>query len=120
MQQQIAWYFKDEVAPEEYARQESELLARNSQISVHRQRSKSDVVAVEYRDHEQKEDKWYDARPYFADCSGFDCVWSKCWTGAHAAPRDRSAQCSTEISVGKVNRTESVDDTKLRAYVLRQ
>lgn len=96
MQQQVTGYLKNEIAEEEDSCDESVLLAADSQFPVHRQRGKSDVVPVEYSDHEQEEDEWDDVRLQPADCRDFDCCWSGRWTG-HPSPPDGSAQCSTDV-----------------------
>ena len=73
MQQQIAWYLENEIAPKEYARQQSELLARDSQLLIHSQRCEPNVDAVNKANYEQNEDEWDDVRFQLADRCGFDC-----------------------------------------------
>lgn len=86
MQQKVARYLENEIAPKEYARQQSELLARDSQLPVHGQCREADVDPVNEIDHEEKKDEWDDVRLQFADCCGFDCGWSKGWADRHATP----------------------------------
>ena len=88
MQQQVTGYLKNEIAEEEDSCDESVLLAADTQFPVHCQRSKSDVVPVEYSDHEQKEDKWYDPRPYFADGCYLKCAFNSS-RSRHLLPRVR-------------------------------
>ena len=47
MQEQIAGDFKDEVAEKENPEDQSELLAGDGQLSVHGQRRKPNIVAIE-------------------------------------------------------------------------
>src|SRR5215469_15643619 len=58
--QKIAGYLKNEITPKEYSRQESELLACDSQVLVHRQRREANIDPVEEGDHHENEDKWDD------------------------------------------------------------
>src|SRR5215813_6828270 len=87
--QQVAGYFKNEVAKEEDSRDQSKLLAADSQFLVHGQSGESNIDSVNERDHEENEHERDNPRPQPANCCGFDCAWSKGWTGAHAAPPRR-------------------------------
>ena len=53
MQEQIAGDFKDEVAEKENPEDQSELLAGDGQLSVHGQRRKPNIVAIEYGNDEK-------------------------------------------------------------------
>ena len=84
MQQQVTGYLKNEIAEKEDSCEESVLLAADIQFPVHSQRSKSDVVPVEYSDHEQKENKEDDVRSQLVDGCGFYCAWSNCGSSYHS------------------------------------
>src|SRR6516165_2477408 len=71
VQQQVARYLKNEIAPIEYARQEPELLASDSQLLVHRQRRKPNVDPVNEVNDEENKDKRDDVPLEFAECSSF-------------------------------------------------
>ena len=68
MQQKVAWYLEKKIAPKEYARQQPELLARDSQLFVHGQRRKANVDPVNKVNDEQNEDEWDDVRFQLAAC----------------------------------------------------
>jgi hypothetical protein len=72
VQQQIAGDFKDRVAKKENPKDQSELLACDSQLSVHRQRRKPNVDSVEKGNDEKQEDKRKNPDPYFPNGSGRD------------------------------------------------
>lgn len=67
-----------------YARQQPELLARDSQLFVHGQRREASVDSVNGVSHEQNEDERNDVCFQLADCCGFNTASSDCWTGCHA------------------------------------
>ena len=72
VQQQIAGDFKDRVAEKENPKDQSELLACDSQLSVHRQRRKPNVDSVEKGNDEKQEDKGKNPDPHFPNGSGRD------------------------------------------------
>src|ERR1700674_753834 len=72
VQQQIAGNFKDEVTEEENPEDQSELLAADGQLFIHRQRRKPNVVAIEKGNYEKQEDKGKNPDPHFPNGSGRD------------------------------------------------
>ena len=96
MQQKVARYLENEIAPEEYARQQSKLLARDSQLLIHGQCCEANVDPVNEVNDEENEYERNDVCSQLANYSVFDCALNRGWTGAHAALRDELAQCSTE------------------------
>jgi hypothetical protein len=72
VQKQIAGYLKEKVTEKENPEDQSILLAVDGQLSVHRQRRKPNVVAVELGNDEQQEHKGKDPDPHFLDSSCLD------------------------------------------------
>jgi len=72
VQQQIAGDFKDGVAEKENPKDQSELLACDSQLSVHRQCRKSNIDSVEKGNDEKQEDKGKNPDAHFLNGSGRD------------------------------------------------
>src|SRR5215471_6886782 len=83
VQQQVAGYFKNEVAKKEDSREEPILLAGDSQLLVHDECREPNVDSVEDGIYQENENEGNDPRPHFAKCSLSNCGWSNCWTGCH-------------------------------------
>jgi len=60
--EQVAGYFKNEVAQEEDSRDQSKLLAGNSQFLVHCQSGEPNIDSINERNHEENEDERDDVR----------------------------------------------------------
>jgi hypothetical protein len=67
VQQQVAGNFKYEIAEKEDTEDQSELLARDGQLFVHRQRGEANIVAVDDGDDKQQKYKRKDPKPQFPD-----------------------------------------------------
>ena len=65
VQQQIARDFKEEVAKKENPEEQSELLASDCQLLIHRQRGKPNVDAVQISDDVEKKNKGDNPDPHF-------------------------------------------------------
>src|SRR6266705_4160204 len=72
VQEQIAGNFKKEIAQKEDPGDQTELLAGNRQLLVHRQRRKPNVDPVEKADDVQQEKKGQYPGPYFPNRSCLD------------------------------------------------
>lgn len=79
-----ARYLKSEVAEEEDACDKSVLLARDSQLLVHRQCRECNVGPVDKVNYEENENKWNDPRSQFSDYPGLNIGWKECRIGSHA------------------------------------
>ncbi len=115
VQQQIAWYLENEVAPKEYARQQPELLARDSQLFIHCQRCEPDVDTVNKVNDEQNEDGWDDVRFQLQIVVASTVVGAGDGLAVTPHPRDGSAQCSTESRSRIVSRTVYLFSRRCRA-----
>jgi len=73
VQQEIARDFEKAIAKEEDSGCESELLAGDGKVLVHRQRSEPDVDAVHERDDIQEEEERKEPEPQLSDRPPFDC-----------------------------------------------
>jgi hypothetical protein len=72
VKQQVARNLEKDVAGEKHRGDETILLRVDPELRVHGQRGKSDVVAIEGRDHEENENERNDPRSQLADRSCFD------------------------------------------------
>src|SRR6266446_5259136 len=84
VQQQVARNSKEQVAEKEDPGEQTELLARDRQFLVHRQRRKPNVDPVEKADDVQQENKGDNPDPYFPNRSGLDEARSDWLSAGHA------------------------------------
>src|SRR6266568_6211345 len=82
VQQQIAGNFKEEIAKKENPYQQSELLARDGQFLVHRQRRKTNIDPVEKGNDVEKEEKGKKSDLQFPNRALFDGVPTAGYHGA--------------------------------------
>jgi hypothetical protein len=87
VQQQITRDLEQEVAKKENTADQSELLAGDSQVLIHRQGGKSDVGAIEVANEVKHKDKRDDLPLYLLNRSGFDgCPIGSCFVSSEHLP----------------------------------
>ena len=83
MQQHVARNSKEQVAEKEDPGEQTELLARDRQLLVHRQRRKPNVDAVEKADDVHQEKKGDNPDPYFPNRSSLNGFRTGVYFAAH-------------------------------------
>ena len=86
VQQQVTRNSKEQVAEKEDPSEQTELLARDRQLLVHRQRRKPNVDPVEKADDVQQENKGENPDPHFPNRSGLDGLRTGIYFVAHDQP----------------------------------
>src|SRR5207247_10269403 len=93
VQKQVAGNFKKEIAQKEDTGDQTELLAGDSQLLVHRQRRKPNVDPVEKADDVQKEKKWENQDTQYTNCSDLIGVRMGVNFNVYARPHERLSAC---------------------------
>src|SRR6266480_7927037 len=123
MQQQIARNFKEEVAEKENPGEQTELLASDRQLLVHRQRRKRNVDSVEKADDVQQEKKGENPGPHFPNRSSLDGLRTGVYFAAHDQPRLSSSRriltCLPQSSRERGNDAASSLDNVVVTYWCR-
>ena len=86
VQEQVAGNFKKEIAQKEDTGDQTELLAGDRQLLIHRQRRKPNVDPVEKTDDVQQEKKGQYPGPHFPNRSGLDGLRTDVYFPAHHQP----------------------------------
>jgi hypothetical protein len=75
--EQVAGYFKNEIAEEEDPRDQSKLLTGHSQFVVHCQSGEPNIDSINERNHEENKDERDDPRLQLAECSSLNLKCSE-------------------------------------------